>query len=297
MGEFFSLLSGISYAGSNVFTRRGVYFSKETFSPLLISMTLGVFLFSLAVLISGTASNLKLVSGWGILALSAAGVIHFVVGRSLNYTSLRLIGANRAVPLMSANVLFATVFAVIFLRETLVPIHALGTSAIFLGLVLIGTSSGGTPGTDKMGRKDLFKGMAAGLAAGLCYGISPLFVTIGVREVGSPFAGGLVSYLAAGLVTAMFLARPQQRRCLASLPRPALVSMLIGGSSVTAAQVFRYVALGFTPVNVVAPLSSTNNLFVPFLSWLVNRKIEVFSARVLAGAAAMIAGVFIILLT
>ncbi|MBI4333369.1 MAG: DMT family transporter [Chloroflexi bacterium] len=297
MGELLALLSGVSYAGSNVFTRRGVFFSKETYSPLVISMCLGVLLFFLTMLISGGASSLMGVSWWGIMALSAAGIIHFVIGRSLNYTSLRLIGANRTVPLMSTNVLFATVLAIVFLKEAIVPLHAVGTASIFLGLVLIGMSSGGTPGTGKTGRAELFKGMAAGLSAGLCYGVSSLFVSVGVREVGSPFAGGLVSYLAAGVVTLAFLVRPQQRRCLACLPRPALVSMLIGGSSVTAAQVFRYVALAFTPVNVVAPLTSTNNLFVPFLSWVVNRKMEVFSAKVLVGAAAMITGVAIILLT
>lgn len=296
MGEFLSVLSGLSFAGSNVFTRRGVYFAKESFSPLPISMSIGIFLFLIIVLVSGNASRLALLSGWGIFALSAAGIIHFVIGRSLNYTSLRLIGANRTAPLMATNVLFAAAFALIFLEETLAPVHALGISAVFLGLVLIGTSSGAVSG-EKTDRKALLSGMAAGLGAGLCYGISPLFVRIGVREAGSPFAGGLVSYLAAGIVVALFLTRAQQRRCLARLPRPAVAPMLIGGVSVTAAQIFRYVALGFTPVNVVTPLTSTNNIFVPFLSYLVNRKMEAFSIRVLGGTLAVIIGVFAILLS
>ncbi len=296
MGEILSLLSGVSYAGSNVFTRRGVHFARESFSPLPISVAIGVFFFFLAVLLSGSSGKLGLLSWWGFFALSAAGIIHFVIGRSFNYTSLRLIGANRTTPLMSTNVLFSTVLAIILLRETVVPVHALGIGSVFLGIVLIGTSSRGG-GEVRTTRKDLFKGIGAGLCSGLCYGISPLFVKVGVQEIGSPFAGGLVSYLAAALVVAFFLTRPQQRHCLTCLPRPAFTSMLIGGSSVGAAQIFRYTALSFAPVNIVAPLSSTNNLIVPFLSWIVNRKMETFSVKVFGGTAAVLTGISIILFT
>lgn len=260
-------------------------------------MGIGIFLFLITVLVSGSASRIGLLSWWGVFALSAAGIIHFVIGRSCNYTSLRLIGANRTTPLMATNVLFAAAFALVFLNEPITPVHALGISSVFLGLVLIGASSGGTAAGGKAEKKTLFTGMAAGLGSGLCYGISPLFVSIGVREIGSPFAGGLVSYLAAGVTVMLLLVRFEQRRCLACLPRTAVGPMIIGGVAVGAAQIFRYVALGFTPVNVVTPLTATNNLFVPFLSFVVNRKIEIFSPKVLAGTVATVAGVFIVLLT
>ncbi|MBI2934271.1 MAG: DMT family transporter [Chloroflexi bacterium] len=295
MGEFLSLLSGLNFAASNVSTRRGVYFARESFSPLPISMAVGILMFLTAVIVSGTAGKLGLLSWWGIFALSAAGIIHFVFGRGFNYISLRLIGANRTSPLMATNVLFATGFAFLFLREAVTPIQAMGVSTVFLGLILIGSSGGGGTGEAKLARKDLVKGLAAGLACGLCYGISPLFVRVGVREIGSPYAGGLVSYLAAGLLVAFFLGKPGNRHCLARLPRPAFLPILIGGLTVGLAQVLRYMALDFTPVAIVTPLTATNSIFVPFLSWLVNRKMEAFSIRVLGGTAAAIGGVFLIL--
>ncbi len=289
------MLSGVSYAGSNVFTRRAVHFAKESFSPLPVSIAIGIIVFLAAVIISGSGKAFGMLSWWGIFALSAAGIIHFVVGRSFNYAGLRLIGANRTTPLMSTNVLFSTGLAIVVLRETVTFLHALGIAAVFLGVLLIGTSSKEAGTEEKMPRKKMFKGVGAALASGLCYGISPLFVKVGITEIGSPFAGGLISYLAAGTVVVFFLARPDRRRCLACLPRPAVLSMLIGGSSVGAAQIFRYVALNFAPVAAVAPLSSTNNLIVPFLSYAVNRKMEVFSIKVLVGTAFVLTGITIIL--
>ncbi|MBI4329826.1 MAG: EamA family transporter [Chloroflexi bacterium] len=296
MGEFLSLISGFSFAASNVYTRRGVYFSRESFSPLPISMGIGIFLFFISVLVSGGGFRLAGLSSWGVFTLSAAGIIHFVIGRGFNYTSLRLIGANRTQPLMATNVLFAVGFAMVFLGESVGPVQAFGVMAVFLGVVLVGTSSAAPMAGAKTDRRTLLKGMAAGLGSGICYGISPLFVRVGVREIGSPFAGGLVSYLAAGLVVLVFLMREEHRRWLLKLPRPAAWPMVIGGATVAAAQILRYAALSFSPVNVVTPLTSTNNIFVPFLSWLLNRKMEAFSVKVLAGTAAVVFGVSLILL-
>ncbi len=296
MGELLALLSGFSFATSNVYTRRGIYFAREAFSPLPISMGIGIILFLILIVINGDIDQLSLLSWIGILSFSAAGIVHFVIGRSLNYNSLRLIGANRAAPLLAANVLLATTFGMIFLHEHLSLLRALGICTIFLGLVLIGTSAERGSASSKIERRVLFKGMALGLGAGMCYGISPLFVKIGFREIGSPFAGGLVSYAAAGLIVLIFLAKEERRRGLGKLTKSAFFPMLVGGTTVALAQIFRYIALGFAPINVVAPLIATNNIYVPFLSFLVNRKMEVFSVKVLGGTAAVIVGVLAVLL-
>lgn len=294
MGQLMALLSGVAFAVSNTYNRRSVYFTKESFSPLAVSLGIGILLLFVAMLVSGSASSMSSLSWWGLLSLSAAGIIHFVIGRMFNYTGLRLVGANITAPLMATNVLFAAVLAWVFLGETLSVMHGLGIAAVFVGLALITSSSGGT-GAGKIERRTLWKGVGAGLAAGLCYGISPLFVRVGVREIGSPYAAGFVSYAASGVVVVFLLVRMDLRRCLLKIPSSAVPSMITGGVSVTAAQILRYVALEFLPVNVVTPLTSTNNLFTPFMSWIVNRKLEVFSVRVMLGTVAMLTGVLIVM--
>ncbi|MDZ4245796.1 MAG: EamA family transporter [Dehalococcoidia bacterium] len=296
MGEFFALISGFSFAASNVYTRRGVFFARESFSPLPISMSLGVIIFLAAVLISGDMNTLGLLSWKGIFFLSAAGIVHFVIGRSCNYNGLRRIGANRTAPLMATNVLFATFFGIIFLSEELALIRGLGILTVFIGLLFIGTSAERTATGEKLSRSVFLKGTAFGMGSGICYGISPLLVKIGLREIGSPYAGGFVSYLAAGIIVLILLNRKRVDD-LKKLTRPAFMPMFIGGVAVTAAQIFRYVALAFAPINVVTPLTSTNNVFVPFLSYFINRKMETFSTKVLGGTVLVIAGVFAVLLS
>ncbi len=296
MGEILSLLSGIAFASSNVFTRRGVFHARESFSALPITIGVGTIIFFIALLVSGMAGRLALLSWVGILSLGGAGVLHFLIGRSFTYTSLRLIGANRTEPLLTSNMLFSVAFGLIFLNETLTFLQVIGIGAIFLGVLLISMSSEGPVKGTRPGRGVILKGVAAGLLAGLCYGISTLFIKVGLREVGSGIAGGFVSHLAAGLVVGVLVVGHENRSHVTRLSRTAFIPMLMGGAALALGQIFRYVALGLVPINVVSPLTSTANLFVPVFSFLVNRKMEVFSAKVLGGSLAVIAGVYIILL-
>jgi len=296
VGEILSLLAGAAFGGSNVFTRRGVFHARESFSALPITIGVGIIIFLIALLVSGMAVRLALLSWVGIVSLGGAGILHFLIGRSFTYTSLRLIGANRTEPLLTSNMLFSIAFGLIFLHETLTALQTVGIAAIFLGVLLISMSSEGSVKGTKPGKGVILKGVAAGLLAGLCYGISTLFIKVGLREVGSGIAGGFVSHIAAGLAVAALVVGHENRARLWRLSRTAFIPMLIGGTALAVGQILRYVALGLVPINVVSPLTSTANLFVPVFSFMVNRKMEAFSAKVIGGTIAVIAGVYIILL-
>lgn len=296
MGELLSLVSGILFGSSNVFTRRGVHRAGESFSALPVSITIGIIFIFIALLTSGGLGGLRHLSWLGMASLGAAGILHFVIGRALNYTSLRLIGANRAQPLISFNIVIAIVFGLIFLAETMTFYLAAGILAVFFGVILIGSSAEGFTKGTRLGKPVLLKGVLCGLAAGLCYGISPLLIKIGLRELGSPIAGSLVSHLAAGLVVAIVLVNTRYRSHLVNLKKDALTPMLYGGTALAVGQVLRYIALGLVPINVVIPLTTVDTISVPVLSYFINRKIEVFSPKVLGGTFAIMAGIYIILL-
>ncbi len=296
MGELLSLASGVAFGSSNVLTRRGVFQARESFSPLPISIAIGILVMLVAVLIEGSAGRLAFLSLTGILALAGAGILHFVVGRAFNYTSLSLLGANRAQPLIGANILIAIAFGMIFLHETISLNQALGAIAVFSGVVIIGSSAEGFARGAKLTGPAKLKGIATALLAGLCYGTSPLLIKIGLREINSGVAGSLVSHLAAGLVIAAFLVSQRNRARLRKLDRQALGSMVAGGTSLALGQIMRYLALGLAPITVAIPLASTDNISVPIVSYLVNRKIEVFSPRVLGGTFMVVAGIYVILL-
>lgn len=296
MGEILSLLASVSWAGSNVLTRRGVFHARESFSAIPITIGVGLIISFLALLVSGSGSKLAYLTWIGVLSLGGAGVVHFVIGRAFNYTSLRLIGANRTEPLLTSNIVFAIAFGMAFLGETLDLLQVLGIIAVMIGVVLIGTSAEGAVKGTKLARGVLLKGVGAGLMAGLCYGVSSLLIKVGLTEVGSGLAGNFISHVAAGMAAVFLVVGNESRARIGRLGRAAFIPMILGGAALVAGQIFRYAALGLVPISVVVPLTAPTAIFVPVFSFILNRKMEVFSPKVLGGAAMVIAGVYIILL-
>jgi drug/metabolite transporter (DMT)-like permease len=129
-----------------------------------------------------------------------------------------------------------------------------------------------------------------GLLAALGYGGSPLLVRAAIGGTGLPIVGAMVSYMAATAVLLLSLALPGQWARVHGMDRRALWWFLAAGLTVFFAQMFRYIALDLGPVTVMSPLQQTGILFTLLLSFLVNRHLESFGPRVIAGMALTMAG-------
>jgi drug/metabolite transporter (DMT)-like permease len=70
--------------------------------------------------------------------------------------------------------------------------------------------------------------------------------------------------------------------------------MSIGAVSITVAQLCRYLSLDYIPISVVLPINSVSRLFTLLLSYAVNRKIEVFTWKIIVGAIFVVSGVLLI---
>lgn len=291
MGPIFMLLSAVCMAGSQVFVRKGVYRAGESFSAIPITVSIGVIFFSLLFFISGEGDKLYLLSWQGFALLGAAGIIHFVVGRFLNYTCLRLIGANRGGALLRTNPFYTIMFAVVFLNEAITINLVLGLLCISGGAVLISLQIGG----------NVFKmqgrGIIAGLAAAFCYGTSTVLIkAVMAKGFVFPFAAVFISYAAAFPFIAGSLFYQSQRYHLTKLDRVSLSFLVLSGLLVSLAQLLRYVALNLIPASLVQTLQGTNILFVVLFSFLINPSIEVFTKRVLVGIGAMVIGTAVLFL-
>jgi len=140
IGPVLAVLSGLFFAVSNVYIRQGVHRSGESFSVIPISAFIGTVAFGIPLLLSGEIGHIIDLSWTGAAALAAAGILHFILGRIFAYKSFRLIGANRAAPILSLNILFAALLGVFFLDEHLSLSLGIAILLIFVGLILIGTT-------------------------------------------------------------------------------------------------------------------------------------------------------------
>jgi drug/metabolite transporter (DMT)-like permease len=172
---------------------------------------------------------------------------------------------------------------------------ALGVLFIVTGVVLVSSESTGEKTADIAAMKrDIAKGVAAGLSAGICYGIGPVLGKLAIEEGNSPYTGLFISYLTAMLL--IFIHRlifPKLGEVI-KFYRKAIAPMSLGALSTSIAQLCRYLSLDYISVSVVLPLNSTSTLFTILLSFVINRRIELFTWRIITGAILVVGGVYFI---
>jgi drug/metabolite transporter (DMT)-like permease len=296
IGLIFALIAAVGFAGGIVVIRKATALAGESFTVTVFSVFLGIPFFAVALFISGEWDILWSVSGRVLMLLGAAGVIHFVVGRTLGYNAYRIIGANKGTPFTMIAIFYTVIFGVLFLHEPLTIFLALGVVCIFIGAVLITTEGRSvSKGRERGFLRTEFSGILNAMGAAICWGISPILIKLALTEIGSPLVGAFISYATASIVLALLYFRRQHREQLARLPFvPTLLTMVIGGIVASTGQLFNYLALGHIAASVAAPNCSTQILLVLLFSFLLNRQIEVFTLRVISGMLAIVIGTFLI---
>lgn len=293
-GSLIALLSAVCFAASNTCTRRGVLGVKDAHLGVYISVFIAPPLFLLIALAIGDIKNIATFTWLGYLWLALAGIIHFVAGRSFNYMAIRHLGANMTTVFSSLNLLYTVLLGFFVLGEHISRSVAIGVTFIIIGPMLLAWSPRkNNPGPQAAeGNKPRIsrKGIIAGLTCGVFFGISPLFIKLGLQQGGSPLAGTFISYTSAMMVLGIMLGSPERREGVIHMGRKALLWFTFAGLFVGMAQLFRYWAINLVGVSIASPLISTNPLFLLTLSFIFNRKMESFRINVILGAVFVVIG-------
>ena len=295
-GLILALISSVCFAAGIVMVRKTAGEAGESFSVTAISIFIGIPFFAAAILISGEWRNLLDISWKALALLMSAGVIHFIIGRLLGYNAFRLIGANRATPFTMTNRFYTVLFSVLFLKESITVYLVMGVLLMFAGAALISREKKSAyESKEKKLSHDEVKGILLALGAALCWGITPVLIKPGVEEIGSSSAGAFVSYATAAIVMGFLLLNKERRNNLIKLPvKKSILPMAIAGLFTAAGQLLYYTALGQSPASIVTPLLSIQILFIFLFSFFINRKIELFTPKVIIGTAATLAGAILL---
>jgi drug/metabolite transporter (DMT)-like permease len=294
-GIVLALIASVSFSAGIVMVRKTAGEAGESFSVTAMSIFIGVPFFAAAIFISGDWTSLMHISWKALALLASAGIIHFIFGRLLGYNAFRLIGANRATIYTMTNRFYTVLFSVLFLHESVTYYLVLGVFCMFAGAALITTGKRDDAGKKKKLSRSEVKGILLALAAALCWGITPVLIKPGVEEIGSSTAGAFVSYVTAAIVMGCLLLNRPRRKQLTQLPvKKSILPMAIAGLFTASGQMLYYTALGQSPASIVTPLLSIQVIFIFFFSWLINRRIEVFTRKVIFGMAATVVGSFLL---
>jgi drug/metabolite transporter (DMT)-like permease len=313
LGVALTLISSLAFSLNGVLSRRGLAVATAS-AGAFITVLMGVPLFFVAALATGQLFNAGQVSLNGYVLLSAAGVLHFGIGRYFNYRAAAAIGATRAQTVQALVIPYAILIAWLFLDEDVTLIMGFG-----IGLILVGPSimiqrgakqaapatvpSGGSTETGhttpEMPAFQLrqVEGYLSAIATIGAYGTSPILIRAALRDTDDiSIFGGFVAYVAASAVLLLLLVHPSRRGLISTL-HPATVRLFLSaGFFVFLAQMFRFMALAVADVAVVTPLMRTSAIFTLVLSWMINRELEVINLRVVAGMGFSVVGAVILAL-
>ncbi|MFC2065977.1 DMT family transporter [Chloroflexota bacterium] len=290
LGVLFAILTAISHALSGVLVRRGTYKAEESFTATAISLFVGGILCAIVLPLSGEWKMLETITWQGFALLSAGGIVQFNGARYCVYSCNRILGANKSTAVIRLNALFAVIFGITFLHETVTLLLVLGALIIMTGATVANLEWSGEKGFNLP-----TKGVLFGLGAAILTAAGGALIRAANVNINAPFATTFVSYTTSVLVLVIiFMFSKQQRNRLFQLPRPS--KMILSGVGVVAlvANLFRFAALSYSPLSVVQPIMGTNPLFTFLFSFMINRKIDIFSWRVFTGILLAATGVFLI---
>jgi len=290
-GPIFAILTAATFAVSQILVRRASYQSEESFTSLAISLLIGTPIFVVLVTVSGQWPAFASFTWQQYVLLGAAGLVHLIIARFLFFNSTRIIGANPTAAITRTSVIFSLVFGVTLLGESVTAMQVVAALLIMVGAVLTTTE------ISRTAFRISTRGLLMGLGTAICSSGSATLIRPVMKVTDDIYAATFIMYLAAFIVVlAILLARRQQRDPVLRLDRPAFLMLSSAAVFLVVGHLFRFSALQHSPVSIVQPLIATIVIFVLFFSWIVNRRIDVFNWRVVAGIVMVLAGVFLIYL-
>ncbi len=284
-GALLALASAAFFGLNNATLRRGVL-RGSVLQAMAITVPFGVPLF---VALAAFMGGFRAMADWGIAPwvwMILAGIVHLVIGRYGNYKATQLLGSTLSTPIQQLSILVALVLAIAFLGETLNLMNLIGIALVIVGPMMLAgrQKSAKAAGAAKGFAPNYAAGTFWGAVCAFGYGVSPLFVALGIGEGGIPasIGGLLVSYVAATVIVIVWVLAAGGRAYMAGLDRASMGWFMLSALFVALSQLFRYVALAVAPVSVVTPIQRLSVVFRLIFNAAINRDHEVFDRWVVA---------------
>ena len=288
-GVLWAAASGIGFGLFQSLNVRAVRQLDDVYVSTFLQVVVAALVLFAVCLAAGDLSLLGDAPAWAIASFALAGMLHFFLGWTFLNVSQDRIGAARTGPLLTTVPLFGILIAAVTLGQ-LPNAAALGGIALMMaGALVISAPSGEA---ELRWGDSLFA-----LVTAFLWALSPVFTLEGLEEIDSPLLGVTIGVVFSAFAYALVLAlTPGERRSARGLPRQGVALKLVGGAIVALATWGRWVALDLAAVGVVLAL---NLLAVPTVLLLApvftGRHLERVDARILSGAALVVAGSLVLI--
>ncbi|HVR17105.1 MAG TPA: DMT family transporter [Candidatus Limnocylindrales bacterium] len=276
----FGLLTSLCFAIASLLAQRGYFAAAAPWGAWVTIAVNALFLLA-AHFILYSDTRLFAVDN---LIFIAVGLFVPGVTRVLSFRGIRAMGSSVTSTIVNTTPMFSTVLAILILEERPAPLVVLGVALTVGGLV---TVSWGGEKTSYKKSELIYPFLCA-----LLFSMKDVAVRWGLG------GGGGQPILAAGIaaltstIEIFLITRYVQGEKFILPPAPVARWFMGSGIFTGASFLFMYLAYSLERVSIVAPLVNSYTVFVSILTPFMARRIETVTARKLAGAALVVAGIF-----
>lgn len=289
LGELASLAAALCWALSAVIYRKAL----SAIDPLPANAVRCIPAVAFMVILLAALGQLPQIIKIGsltLLYLTFSVISGLVIGDTLNFVSLRLIGVSRAVPISSICPLFTVIIAALFLQGGVSSMVLLGAILVVFGVWLVGTKNNTV---SPLTKADLIKGVLAGVGAALFWAISLVICQLALQWIDPITANSIRMIILTPVLTMIVLASKNRDQLLHSdtnlwilLSAGGILALGIGG-------ILLLVGISLIGAARAVSLSSTTPLYAPLLAAsLLKEKVTV---KILSGAVLTVLGILLVI--
>ena len=287
MAILLALITSIGHALDSFFVRKGLIETPSPMAAAFITLSTNFAFFAVLSLFLLPGHLLKFEY---VYVFMIAGLLAPALGRALHYTGLHRLGMSISSPVVNTDSLFATAMALIFLKEPLSLLLALGISGVVVGVLLLGYESGQERDID-IRRGFKYRYILFPLAAAMCFGLSIFLRKLGLRMVNSPILGAVVTSATSWCVFTLYMVTSGNLGGMGLLRRRSLIYFLIAGGMNCVTWLAYFHALNMGRVSVVSPVAGCYSIFTLLLSGTLLREAERINMRIILATLLVAGGV------
>jgi uncharacterized membrane protein len=223
----------------------------------------------------------------GILVFVAIGCFTPVIVRSLTYYGIHLLGPGLSAALRGMTPFFATLMAIIFLKESPRPALFLGLALIVLGLVLLAKRDKGYQRVHN--RLYFVYPLAAAVLAGLAANLRKYGLNFMPHPVFASAIAATTSLLPLTIYVLFKYGREEIMRLM--FQKRELGFIFISALLISFGEIVDLSALLFGRVSLVVPIYAATPLVIIFFSRLFLKDQEVVTKKLVFSSLAVICGI------
>jgi len=283
LGEIITLLSALISGASISLVRKRINDSNPINSAFITILVGNVFLWPITLAVTDFSN----MSADGILYFIIAGIFSFGIVRLLYFIGIEKVGASINASIWATFPIYSTIFAVIFLNETLSIENYLGVLCIIIGGILIERS---TRSSEAAKNRIFKKWVIIPLVGTIIIAISAILRKQGLTLNNEPLFAVAIGYAVALPLHALFVKFKSSRTTRLEL-KSDLKYFWKSGVGLATTFVLSFYALSLERVAIIAPITQTNALFVILFSYLFLKKLEKITFKLILSAMIILIGV------